>query len=799
MDFIIALCNRAAEKYAHSTLDSKERKSFLPSGFTEGVFTVEIPLSDGTSVKQYCSHRLWSGHRGTAVLPYLLQSALMALENWLIAMVEHSDKTDRIEGVIDYILRNSNSVMTTAVIASVATGFPDKLGRAALPLLRTPDLYHWDLIRSIQERGEREANWFGPLHRDPMWEIYAAERRTAALRPWRREHLESLATRLQFTELRDKVFEILDGFKANIPKSDIEDDEGWRFRLHRMDIRGWDPQIDKEKKRILFMPKELEPDLVEIQNKTQKDQDLTNRFVVLFLWSEHTLKGEPLEREYYADWRAALQEAKALLGLLKNGEVNELARMQFGGIVGAASLFLRDHSTELSEADLEWSASLIVEAVQANADAQDMVAIADVTGHDGAPAAAQVLPILFDFAENKDEQNILKLMISTGLTHANDTVRKAAAQGIQKHLWQREPGFAQTCIDGGLEYARLCLQETKNRHTFQRLPFAEDPQEVSNATQKDWKADFRARMVAGEVVADPNQISFDSHSSWHLLTPCLMIPDGSTKTEHLSLMSRMLSLLLEVEESENQGRHHEYEHVQIADDLATEFSKRFADYLLSIPEDDGRRFLGVLIQRAESAPSFLHWLLVCLLCSAEKRGNINLYWKIWKELAGNAATIAVKLSKKSGRDLYYDHRNKLILGMLFADTSWQQVKPEQEILVPGLELLFSFVEEVGVNPLVFEAMSRFLFYFPQLFMPRGIIILAKHQKSIGGTHLLSGVNTVFYLERILQNLLILAPAESNDPKKIREISLVLLNAMIEAGSSCAYFLRDHLIHSGGNL
>ena len=796
MDFIIALCNRAAEKYAHSTLDSKEKESVLPSYRAKPPFTVEIPLSDGTVVKQYCSHRLWSGYRGTAVLPYLLQSALMALENWLIAMVEHSDKTEKVERVIDYIMRNSNSVMTTAVIASVATGFPEKLGRAALPLLRTPDLYHWDMIRSIQERTERELNWFGPSQRDPMWEIYAAERHTAALRPWRREHLESLATRLEFTELRDEIFNILDGFRANIPKSDTKNDEGWRFRLHRIDIRGWDPQVDKEKKRILFTPKELEPDLLESQKKTQKDQDLINRVMALFLWSEHTIKGEPLEREYYSGWRVALQEAKALLETLKNEKVNEFARMQFGGIVKTASLCLRDHSKELSEADLEWSASLVLEAVYANADTQDMVAIADATDHDGASAAAEVLPIILDFAENIDDEKIVKLMISTALTHANDAVRKGGAQGIQRHLWQRDPDFAKTCIDGGLEYARLSLEEIRNRHNLERLPFAETSQEVNKSTQKDWKADFRERMVAGEVTADPNQVSFDSHSSWHLLTPCLMIPDGSTKTEHLALMSKMLSLLLDAEESKT---HREYEQVQIADDLTTEFAKRFADYFLSIPGNDRRRFLSLLIQRSDSAPDFLHWLLVCLLCSAEKRGNINLYWEIWKAFAEKAATIAVKLSKTSGRDLHYDHRREFILGMLFADISWQRVKPEQEILIPGLELLFGFVEKAGVNPLVFEAMCRFLFYFPQLFMPRGIIILAKHQKSIGGTHLLSGVNTVFYLERVLQNLLILAPEESNNPKEIREISLVLLNAMIEAGSSCAYFLRDHLIHSGSNL
>ena len=258
LDFIIELCNRTAEKYANSTLDR-----------TEGVFTVEIPLNDGAYVKQYCSHRLWLGYRGTAVLPYLLQSALMALENWLIALMEHNNETSTVECLIDHILRNSNSVMPTAVIASVATGFPEKLGKAALPLLRIPDFYHWDMHRCCQESMALGAG-FTP---DPLGKLYDEERKEANHRPWRKEHLETLATKLQFTELRDEVFKILDEFKANVPpKSDIdgESDERWRFRLHRMDIRGWEPKEDKENKRILFTPKDLEPDLQKIHEKTQE-------------------------------------------------------------------------------------------------------------------------------------------------------------------------------------------------------------------------------------------------------------------------------------------------------------------------------------------------------------------------------------------------------------------------------------------------------------------------------------------------------------------------------------------------
>src|SRR6185369_4381434 len=161
--------------------------------------------------------------------------ALMALENWLVFMVEAPDNDKTLEWVFDYVLRNSNSVMPTAVLVSVATGFPEKLGKAALPLLRTPALYEWDLIRCGQEASALGA---GYSPGDPYWKIYSEERITANKRPWRGEYLENLAIRLQFTELRADIFPIIDEFKTNIEKlSEAKGDDAWRYRLHRMDVR----------------------------------------------------------------------------------------------------------------------------------------------------------------------------------------------------------------------------------------------------------------------------------------------------------------------------------------------------------------------------------------------------------------------------------------------------------------------------------------------------------------------------------------------------------------------------------
>ncbi|MBD2534093.1 ATP-binding protein, partial [Nostoc flagelliforme FACHB-838] len=310
LDFILNLLNITADKYAHSDLDSPSQFSYSRIRHSEPlVEQVNIHLNDGSVINQYCSSNLWAAYRDYSLgsyVPNLLQCALMALESWLIAYIEYSE-SDQLEWLFDYILRSSNSIMPTAVLASVATGFPEKVGKSALPLLRTPELYHIDRSRTIYESGGNSINWHSVLQRDVLSEIYSEERRTAALRPWRREHLETLVVRLQFSEWRDDVLAAIDLLRT----SELQD-ETMRFFLHRIDSRGWKPVEDKENNRIIFETKGLEPDLKDIQQQTQERMQVQNRFSMLYVWATKTFEYQPLETEYYATWHKALAETKEL-------------------------------------------------------------------------------------------------------------------------------------------------------------------------------------------------------------------------------------------------------------------------------------------------------------------------------------------------------------------------------------------------------------------------------------------------------------------------------------------------------
>ena len=786
LDFILKILNKAADKYAHSDLDGPRDSSSRRTRYSKPIIEqVEIQLNDGSSVMHYCSSRLWLAYRGNSVVPYLLQCALMALENWLITYTENFDRKI-IEWLFDHILRNSNSVMPTAVLASVASGFPEKVGKAALPLLRSMNLYFLDMERTVHERGGNEINWHKTgLQRDPLADLYTEERRAAALRPWRQEHLETLVVRFQFSECRDDALAAIDKLRESMPN-----DERARFLLHRIDSRGWKPIEDRENNRITFEPRHLEPDLKKVQQQTQEEIQRTNRYTALYVWAKKTFECEPLEKDFYETWTKALAEAKELFEKIRADKPSDLATMLSpGSFVTAAAVFLRDHSEKLTKEDALWCADLVMRTVTANVDTDNLQAIADVTDHDGAAAGATILPILLDFASENDKKLEVKRVIVTALTHANEQVRNGAADGIREHLWKRDPEFAQNCIIGAIAYARF---EKNSQLEMRRVHF--DAKKNARATLQAKKDEFRDQFTRGELSSDLDKITLQTHSSWHILTPSLMIPDGSTKPEHIRFLSQMLTLFFEIEQNKGKRYSDRDSELQIDYKIRLHFTQRFAKCLFHLYQAGFEAYIEQLRAACNTAPSFMNYLILCVANEAEKRSQEEIYWQLWKVLSQKVQEIAIEIGQYNSDYRIQDNRRELVRGMLSADLEWQKIDFENQAITYGKDMILHFVDHAGKNPDVFEALAKLMFDFPSIFFESGIHLLSKHQKEKGGTHLFSGVNTSFYLERSIQRFLQLDQTGSL-PKNMHESFLVLLNGIIETASPRAYYLREHLVRS----
>ncbi len=784
LDFIIKLCNLTAQKYSESEFAKPHyNEEDTIYAYETVVKQVDITLNDGTIVKQYASPHLWKGYRGQSTLPYLLQCGLMALENWLVEYIDKSDENNEIEWIYDYLLRKSNSVMPTSVLSSVATGFPNKVGKAALPLLKTADLYHLDLIRMTQEMGGNEMHFFG-LDRDVLSKIYIEERREAALRPWRKESLETLLTRLQFVnDLRDDALKIVDDLTS---EATARNEKNLRYMVHRVDTRTWEAVEDKDNDRILLqsssdLPEDLKQDQQEFNEKHAIDNTVTS----LNLWGRKLFEEKLLEEKYFSSYQDALIAAKELLNSLQKGEIHNLADMAVGTITTVAAVCVRDDLSNLSDADREWCLGIILESIFMLADHKNGITAHDKTDYYGSGACAFVLPKLFDLELDSEQIEHLKFALATALTHENLNVSASAAKGVREFLWSRDAELASRCIGGIVEYARLQKEDSLARQFYH---LQGDELQAAHEKWNDLIITFRNELVEGKFKLSVNDISLESHCSWFLHLPMLMVPYCTSDDIQIKLVNRLVNFIFDTEYQNHRSSGDEI----INHDIKKQMRDCLSEHVIYSRNNNFMPFKELLILGCSKAPSFVYSLTLSYHVAVEKEGDYDAIWTLWSLLAPEAHKIALNDVNERYIGLQND-LNQLLRGMMYADCPWQGNENEESDMKRGAHHLLEFANESANNSHVFEALASLMYQFHGVFFDKGIHLLASKFADNSGL-IPRQVNTAYYLEMSIGRYLQIEN-RGTLKRKMYNSCLELLNGIVETGSARAYYLREHMIRS----
>ncbi|QNX10371.1 hypothetical protein IC795_11115 [Acinetobacter seifertii] len=782
LDFILELCNLSAETYAQSDFANPSIEHLYVDEVT--VKQVELKLNDETVIKQYASPHLWKGYRGVSTLPDVLQCALMALENWLIGYVSNCGEENEIEGIYNYILRNSNSVMTTSVLSSIAVGFPTKIGKSAFPILSNPDMYSLDLARMVQERGKNTLNWFGYYQNDVMREIYAEERKEAALRPWRRESLENLLIRLQFdSKLQEDVLKIIDQLKV---EASARNEKNIRYLVHRVDSRTWDIINDEENDQIVFQTSsELPEDLKQEQQKVAEKSNANSSIFSLHLWAKQLFEENQFRQDYIASYKDGLEAAKQLLADLQSKKIHDFSEMGVGTITTVAAVCIRDDFHNLDQKDLEWCFNIILEAVVMHADVIDGSSQYDKTDNWGACACAFVLSKLFTLDLDVKEKDNLKFVLATALTHANVNVCVSAAKGVREFLWSIDSKLASYCLSGVVEYAKFRKEET-DIHMLHYL----QGQELKDIFE-NWKnqiANFRQRLIKGEYKLIVDEITLESHSSWYIHLPILMIPLSPKESQQINLVKKIINFVFDSEYKEYRSD----DEKKITHDIEKHIQDSFIEQVIHSKNNNFMPFKELLITGCSRAPSFIYSVKLSFDVAAEKENDFDAIWSLWKVIEPELHKIALNDINDPYQGLQSD-LNKLLRGELYADTRWQGHESDRKCMEWGAIHLLEFAKQSANNSHVFMALSSLIHNFYDLFFDKGIEILAEKFKA-NSELITKQVNTAFYLEMSIGRYL---QVENRGmlSRRMYQICLVLLTGLVETGSARAYYLREHLVRS----
>lgn len=776
LDFILDLCRAGAQKHGCSEYTHREQPD-LDTLDEMVVEQVQLCMQDGTQVSNYASPHLWSGYRGHSTVPYLLQCALMAFENWLVEYVENPPVKNELEWIFDYVLKSSNSVLTTSVLASIAVGFPGKVGASAYPLLRCPMLYTLDMMRSLKEGSE--LNWFA-TQRDSMSRVYEEERKQAALRTWRNENLETLLTKLQLYEsYRSEAYKIVDEL---IEIAEATDDKTLKFLVRRVNTREWEVIEDEENNRIIFQSKqELSEDLQQVQleheNKHASDAPISR----LYLWSKKIFEDPKVNRDALISCTEAIKDAKDILESLKNGKAGNFGIMALGAVATAAAVAVRDYFIQLSEEDLGWCLDVIIQVIHLHSDDVGGHMAVDATDSSGSGACAYVLAKLLDCELDPEQVTTLHYTIVTALTHASVHVCVSAAKGVRDYLWARDKALATCCLSGALEFARFELAASYTRRSSY-YGESSAPDEWTALVSK-----FREEVLEGKFNAEPASVTPKSHSMWRFHVPMLMVPFGSVKNVFAELLSRTVSIVYDDNHSDpdiNRSARLNYDVKKVIQDC-------LGDHAIATRASKFESIIDVLIEGCQKDPGFIYGVKLRFDASMEAAGDYSGIWELWSLLAPQMHEIAL-----AGVNTQYGGRqfdlNMFMRGMLYADGLAPRHPMRVKALEVGAQRLIDFCEQSAANSLVFESLCTLMYHSHHLFFEKGIDILARAFEGNSGV-LESRGNAAFCLEMSMARYL-----QSSGTKISRrryEACLDLLTGVVETGSARAYYLRESLIRT----
>lgn len=777
-DFVLRFANRACDAYAHPS--NRRRGMRCP-------IRISIRLPDGASREQFADGRLWELYRGTTRGPDALKSALMALEHWILEKAKRGDLD--LPDVLNQLLSQSNNIAVTAVVASVATAYPDRVGNAAITVLTNRHFFRADLERSAGEAMNSRL-MYGGLWPDVEKRLCDKERASSARLPHRQQHLENLAVVLQGTPFRDQVWALFDAYKSELPTESEQHKEMkiWRFRLHQMDVRNFVQVGETEDGHVLFQASPPPTELQEMIDERKPHTAAWEAATGLIVWGQSVFEGKRESGIEPGDWKAKLAAARQQLDSA-GGLTDEIhASIAVGGPAHVAAVCVRDHWAELDDLEQKWCTQLICDSVDANANSTDQFAVGALNPMEAARPAAFILSALFEKQLAPALRDRLLPALANVMTHAVDEVVKYGIQGIGAYLWKSDRSLALTCIHalitGALEQNRFWNE--------QRLqPFAE------RTSGDEFNADLRTRLrdfVETRKSGDDNAILQLDLTNWpgRQVAAHLFAILGEQPTDPLALefFKRNAALLVSRWIQDDDRRHSRKADPNDEKELDHGIEHQFVDpltqFVLKLPPSEAvvitEPLFGIATRLPEKAAEFVKWLIT----RQGERTPAPTLWLIWQRFADDFSASSLPASVDDERSDSAKLLRELFLGENWGEArEWQPLRGEEQ----RVRALF---EKLPASQHGFEAYAYLLAKIGSPSLPEALLSVATKVPGVKAAALFSET-AVFYFESILTRLIYGGNSQIRVQPGLRQCTMVLLDALVAAGSSVAYKLRDDFL------
>jgi tRNA A37 threonylcarbamoyladenosine biosynthesis protein TsaE len=777
LDFFIAIFNHSADWYAHPRVHDR----------LESPWEVELTFADGSTRKQWVNPRLWNFYRGTQAGPYVLQSLLMAFENWLLDVAKNHPK--QLDGVLVEILRRSDSAALAGVVASVATAHPHESGEALLVLLSAPDYIVFDRQRmALERRATGLAGMIPSLRGDHK--IYEQERKHADGLPHRNQDLEAAVASLQFGPLATRVHAILDRHLAALPPKSEQDESHlrWRLAIHRMDVRQYtisevteqecpapDGETGEVKRYIRFEPKAPEADVQAMVDEGSARFTAMNARLGVYMWALQIFQREDGSHDP-SQWREKLADARLMDRETEHPDGSRHAP----GFV--AAVCVRDRWEEMSDDERDWCVDVVCSEVFRQADAWNMLDRSQRFDMAADRPSAFVITALMAKPLEPAHMSRVRDAFVTAITHPIEEVRWYAVAGIDTPFWAANRDVAMRSVNAiateALLIDRARTAEERRRYDKQR-PFEEIFAEAATTVRQHFWLEGAIAQDA-HVTLDISE-GFGAHVSGMMLAILAQAPDDPVSIAAFERASQILVDWWDADDDRKNRRDRNF-HTERA------VLDRLAQFLMRTMAPSAQKVLGPLLDAVDRHPREVDDIVQSLINIEDSNRNTAHFWFLWglfAERVQKAKWIAhLDGEHPSGEDM---------LATIFLTKWWKDGVRHWRSLEGHAQHVDALFEALPATSIVLDDYVRFLYHIGERSLPAAFVRLADSLRRGDVQAMLRRTNTVFLLEVLLQRHVYGRPLELKRDPAVREAVLFLLDVLVENGSSAAFRMRDDFV------
>ncbi len=752
--------------------------------------TIGLTFENGETVEQLGNERMWCFYRSTTVGPYLLQSALMALEKRLLDIAKLLPED--LDLLLIRLMKSTTNAAVTAVAASVATAHPHKCSETIKVLLSSSDCIFLDKYRLAHESQSpsRLAEMIPSLGGH---ELHEQERRSADALPHRSTDLENAVMNLQLGAHSADVQKIIDAHLAEMPSAEerTKEDMTWLLTLRRMDIRQYkmsdeqpEPAKDQEeeaKSKIRLDLKVDESDVRAMSEEATAHHERMEHLIGLEMWGMKVFENEINSNYDPKDWKSKLSAAQQ--------PQCEQSRDEFGrnGPVWIASVCIRDHLNELGSAELNWCIDAVCNAIELTAEHWNVVDRAQQFSLSADRPAAWIISNLLERECAREKQEQIRRAMVFALTHPIDEVKGKAVEGVAENVWERLPELGKQCLNSHSLYA-VEVQKRWNEEQEKSYKERKDLNEIENDVAHEMRDRWFAKTDSNHYLALNIGDWIGSEAN---ILALLLLRRSPHENQTVAAFAHLATTLVQWwdEDDENRGR----ERTRRSQKARVNLPMLLEDYVLRIDEKEIQPVIKPILDATDRHPKEVASILQGIVGAEDRNPSLTNFWPVWRLFADRIK----KATWLPLLDSEYSEGSEL-LATIFLTRYWKRNIRHWKGLSEGAEgghahNVHQLFNELPATSILLDSYCSFLFQIGETSLPLAFEKIANKLKLGQARVLLSRSNTVFHLEALLRRHVYSRPVDLKNNESMRVAVMYLLDQLIEVGSSSAYRMRDDFV------